>query len=142
MNFKSDDRQHGTASLSPAMVDELAPRFAAASYIPLSDGCSYVESPVCARGVPYSLSCGVHAAVDHLLDAVDEVRSAAGGDAATAGCELSVRTRQNAAALSRTLPASAQLRCASHFRVRVWHGFASFCVFRRAGSCTASPSRA
>jgi hypothetical protein len=57
------------------MADELAPAFADARWIPTTDGKQFVEAPVQARGVPYSLIPGLHVALEDVRNGLDTFRS-------------------------------------------------------------------
>jgi len=69
--YRSDNRGHGSMTLSQACADECAAVFAQHHHVPIGKK-QYAARPIGTRGVPHGLVPGVHAALDDLVEALAE----------------------------------------------------------------------
>lgn len=97
-------------TLSEAVADELASKFAEAHFVKHRDGKTFSEAPVYTRGVPHGLIPGIHSCCDDLVEALEVLREVNGRtDSATVDVVASLPFSAWTQAIAPTIEATADL---------------------------------
>jgi hypothetical protein len=87
-NFRSDNRQHGNASLSESAADELALAFGESHWVVYEDPAGgkdgnrptkyYTSSPIATRGIPHNFIPGIHSVLNDYCSFIETCRNLTG----------------------------------------------------------------